>query len=315
VANKIKVHCWRLTKNGLAVGEELRRRKIKEGVRCIVCNREETLMHRFWLCPHSMQVWEQLRSSTGLRLASPPADVRTHSELQRWLLDWFGALPGDELGVVLTALYHLWITRNNARDVPMIEHPDSTAHRVVALVEEWHNLKVTKPKQQVRAEEHWLPPGAGWHKANADGALVISDGVGGGGVVIRDHHGEATAGASCFFPHVSDPERAELLACRRAALLAMEVGVTKLVLETDCAGAVAKLKTDGLERSVHGPLVEEIKQLLKGFDDFSVVHVRRTGNVVAHSLAKEGCKNKSTLSWVGVLPEFVMNLMAVDAGV
>jgi hypothetical protein len=95
----------------------------------------------------------------------------------------------------------------------------------------------------------------------------------------------------------------------------MEVGVTKLVLETDCAGAVAKLKTDGLERSVHGPLVEEIKQLLKGFDDFSVVHVRRTGNVVAHSLAKEGCKNKSTVSWVGVLPEFVMNLMAVDAGV
>jgi ribonuclease HI len=223
-----------------------------------------------------MQVREQLRSSTGLRLASPPADVRTHSELQRWLLDWFGALPGDELGVVLTALYHLWITRNNARDAPMIEHPDKTAHRVVALVEEWHNLRATKPKQQVRAEEHWLPPDAGWHKANADGALVIADGVGGGGVIIRDHHGEAIAGTSCFFPHVSDPKRAELLACRRAVLLAKEVGVRQLALGTDCAGAVLKPKTDGLERSVHGPLVEEIKQLLKGFDDFSVVHVRRT---------------------------------------
>jgi hypothetical protein len=80
VANKIKVHCWRLAKNGLAVGEELRRRKIKERVRCIACNREETLLHRFWLCPHSLQVWEQLRSSTSLCLASPPADLRSHSE-------------------------------------------------------------------------------------------------------------------------------------------------------------------------------------------------------------------------------------------
>jgi ribonuclease HI len=197
----------------------------------------------------------------------------------------------------------------------MIEHPVATAHRVVALVEEWQNLRVTKPIQQVRAEEHWLPPAAGWHKANADGALLIADGVGGGGVIIRDHHGEASAGTSCFFPHVSDPERAELLACRRAVTLAMEVGVRRLVLESDCAGAVAKLKTASLERSIHGPLVEEIKQLLKGFDDFSIDHVRRTCNVVAHSLAREGCKNKSNVSWVGVLPEFVMNLMAVDAGV
>jgi ribonuclease HI len=177
----------------------------------------------------------------------------------------------------MTALYHLWITRNNARDEPMIEHPDKTAHRVSALVEEWHNLKVTKPSLKVRTEEHWLPPEAGWQKVNADGAFMSADGVGGGGVIIRGHHGEPIAGASCFFPHVSDPEGAELLACRRAVLLAKEVGVRQLALETNCAGAVTKLKTVGLERSVHGPLVEEIKQLLKGFDVFSVdlcgVHV------------------------------------------
>ena len=42
------------------------------------------------------------------------------------------------------------------------------------------------------------------------------------------------AGACHFFPSVSDPERAELLACRGALELAREMGVDKVALETDC---------------------------------------------------------------------------------
>jgi hypothetical protein len=63
-------------------------------------------------------------------------------------------------------------------------------------------------------------------------------------------------------------------------------------METDCAGAVAKLKAQEMDRSVHGPLVEEIKSLLGDFDDFLIRHVRRSSNAVAHFLAKEGCLNK-----------------------
>jgi hypothetical protein len=61
---------------------------------------------------------------------------------------------------------------------------------------------------------------------------------------------------------VVDTERAELLACQRAVQLAEEAGVSKLVLETDCLGAVAMLRGMNLDRSVHGPMIEEIKNLL-----------------------------------------------------
>jgi hypothetical protein len=81
VPNKVKVHGWRLAKNGLAVGAELSRRKIKQGVCCVVCNREETVFHRFWGCPHSVQVWAHMRSRTSLALVSPPSDCRLHGEL------------------------------------------------------------------------------------------------------------------------------------------------------------------------------------------------------------------------------------------
>ena len=44
---KAKIHMWRLIKNGLAVGAELHMRKIKPGIFCTICGREETVLHCF----------------------------------------------------------------------------------------------------------------------------------------------------------------------------------------------------------------------------------------------------------------------------
>jgi hypothetical protein len=115
--------------------------------------------------------------------------------------------------------------------------------------------------------------------------------------------------------HVDDPERVELLAARRAVLLAKEVGTSKLVLETDCAGAVSKLNNREVDRSAHGPLVEDIKLLLGEFEESLVTHVRRSCNGVAHRLAKEGCGNKLSDIWMGSPPVFVSNLVASDVDV
>jgi hypothetical protein len=48
---------------------------------------------------------------------------------------------------------------------------------------------------------------------------------------------------------------------------------------------VAKIKGSDLDRSSQGPLVEEIKELLKTFAEHKVRHVRRDANGVAHRLA------------------------------
>jgi ribonuclease HI len=66
-------------------------------------------------------------------------------------------------------------------------------------------------------------------------------------------------GASRFFPSASDPEGAELLACKMALELAKEAGVSKIMVETDCKGMVTKLNSGDVDRSVHGPVVEDIK--------------------------------------------------------
>jgi hypothetical protein len=49
---------------------------------------------------------------------------------------------------------------------------------------------------------------------------------------------------------------------------------------------------------------------LKGFSDYSVNHVCRSGNGLAHSLAKDSCENKCNRSWVDVSPYFIVDLLA-----
>jgi hypothetical protein len=111
VPGKAKVHVWRLIQNGLAVGDELQRRRIKSGERCIVCDREETLMHRFWECAHSAETWELARRQSGLRLSRPRGYMRCHRDLQGWLLHWFGSLKEDEINVCVMILYQMWLAR------------------------------------------------------------------------------------------------------------------------------------------------------------------------------------------------------------
>jgi ribonuclease HI len=314
VPGKAKIHVWRLIKNGLAVGQELERRNIKHGVRCIVCNRDESLIHRFWQCPHSYAIWELVHEQTGLWLRSPDATVLRQRELTGWILDWLGQLEDRELAVGIMVLYQMWLERNDAREEDRISDPQDVVRRSLFLVDEW---AAAQQKDSQRSEastvtERWLPPEADWYKVNADGAFVKESGEGGCGVVLRNHHGEFVSAACHFLPLATDPERAEILACKRALQLAKEMEVTKVCLETDYLSAVVKLRSSEKDRSAHGPLVEEIKELLWSFMDHSVSHVRRSCNGVAHVLAKESCTNKFCNVWTKVPPMYVVNLLASE---
>lgn len=240
VPNKVKVHTWRLIENDLALGAELQRRRIKPGVKCIACGREESMLHRFWKCPHSAMVRKELKVGTGM-LDQPPDHLKSHGELRWWMLDWLGKSSAHSIVVMLMNLYQIWLACHDARETEKIEDPRCVARRTLANLEEWDNIHQRPQSSTEKVVEHWLPPEEEWVKANADGAFLLSQGNGGGGVVLRDCHGGFLAGADHFPPHVADAECAELLACRGAVTLAKDMQVQKLLLETDCTGVLGKL--------------------------------------------------------------------------
>jgi ribonuclease HI len=222
-----------------------------------------------------------------------------------------GKLGDKELEVSMMVLYQTWLARNEAREEEVIANPMQIVSKSLFLLNEWHESKPSPNASAGKVVERWTPPDEGWYKANVDGASSMDRGHGGCGVVLRDHHGGFIQGASHFLNSVTDAERAELHACKEALKLALEKGSRKISLESDCMGAVSKLRGAVKDRSVHGPLVEDIKSLLRSFEDYSVRHVRRSGNGVAHLLAKYGCENKISRVWVNP-PDWIVSTLAVE---
>jgi ribonuclease HI len=59
--------------------------------------------------------------------------------------------------------------------------------------------------------------------------------------------GVSSLANAIFLPTVSDPERAELISCKRALALAKGQGWEKVCLETDCVGVVTKLTSNEMD--------------------------------------------------------------------
>jgi hypothetical protein len=95
--------------------------------------------------------------------------------------------------------------------------------------------------------------------------------------------------------------------------LAKECGVQRIILEMDSVGAAAKIQREERDRSLHGQLVEEIKDLLSGFEDKLIKAVRRSANGVAHEFAKKGCVNKCNRCWFEVPPAGISDVIVSDA--
>ena len=276
------MHVWRLAKKDLAVGSELLRRKIKLGVRCVVCSRDETLIHHFWTCPHAARTWEIIR----VVQATAPGFSYQGAQLQRFV-ELVAGLDRQSTGarpcVGLMTVYQLWLARNYKRDTARIEDPQVIVKRTTFLVKEWMGLKsASTGANGSPVLEQWCPPGEGRHISNADGAFLQAAYCSGGEAVLHDHHGRFLAGSCRFFPAVPAPERAKMF---------MEMGVMELVMKTDCPSVVVKLRNKELDRSMHGPLIEDIKAILRSFEDHDAHHVRQSANEVAHRLAKDVCEN------------------------
>ncbi|KAL2903614.1 hypothetical protein RDABS01_002324 [Bienertia sinuspersici] len=135
-----------------------------------------------------------------------------------------------------------------------------------------------------RSPSKWHTPGVGYYKVNADAAMLEKKRVG-MGAVMRDREGDVMASTCKQVLGEYDVEVAEALAARHALQVALEIGLTKIILEVDNLKLCQYLK-DKKEPTGFGKIVQDIKVLASQCTDISFSHVKREGNKVAHHLAK-----------------------------
>lgn len=83
-----------------------------------------------------------------------------------------------------------------------------------------------------------------------------------------------------------DVDEAEAMAARHSLNVALDAGLRNIELESDCLKLVAHLKQGRWENSSFGNIVFDILELGKHCNIISFSHVCRSGNQVAHNLAK-----------------------------
>ncbi|KAL2893116.1 hypothetical protein RDABS01_009025 [Bienertia sinuspersici] len=156
----------------------------------------------------------------------------------------------------------------------------------------------------------WSPPPNGWNKVNVD-AHVLEGSKTALGVAIRDSNGEIKAiGARNICPTYT--EHAEAEAARFGVLLVRRLGISKIVLEMDALNVAQAIKIEVKRSTPIFLIYEDIKLYKQMFEEFSCNHVKRSGNAVAHLIARLNCDDCNEYVRVCSFSQSILTLADLD---
>ncbi|GLT52798.1 hypothetical protein SLA2020_261170 [Shorea laevis] len=158
---------------------------------------------------------------------------------------------------------------------------------------------------QRHGETRWKPLDEGTVKINVDGAIAEHHRVFGMGAVARDHCGEVLATMACRGRDVATAEIVEACSIRRAMQWAQELNLGRVIIETDCASIVTALSENVALNSDLGNVLSDCKLLMSSFLHCQIKHVRRTGNAVAHELAKRALQAEGDEFFRNAIPDYL----------
>ncbi|KAL5809110.1 hypothetical protein ACOSQ3_029801 [Xanthoceras sorbifolium] len=109
--------------------------------------------------------------------------------------------------------------------------------------------------------QHWQPPGDSFLKLNLDAATSVESNKVGLGVVVRNHLRQVLLSAASSLSSCFSPLLHEALALKHGLELARDAGLSRLVLELDCATLVKFINLNQLPLSEVGQVISDIYQI------------------------------------------------------
>ena len=157
----------------------------------------------------------------------------------------------------------------------------------------------------------WEKPNVGWFKCNTDGAFYERQWKGATGAVLRDDQGRFVRGVAKWYDHCLYALMMEATACRDGLVMALQLGVQKIWLETDCQQVVQLWQAGTNQRSTIVTILQEIRELSFLFLDFKFSFVSRNCNKIAHVLVKR-VTGDTRVGWWSYAPAYVLDLLSSD---
>ena len=131
-------------------------------------------------------------------------------------------------------------------------------------------------------------------------------------MVIRDNNGAVLASCLEKLHQAYKPEEVEALAALKAVTLACDLGFRKAILEGDSLGLIKALKSTEDSLSPIDLLVDDVKRVASSFERLVYSHVKRNGNRVTHSLAKNALRIPNFQVWMEDVSSHITLIFDLD---
>lgn len=217
--------------------------------------------------------------------------------------------------ILAVAIWHIWENRNNIRNGENMSHPSHVVGKIKAYVDfiSLHSFGLTFSirRENQKSMSKWSPSPAESVFINVDAAIFSHTERMGIGVVIRNHLGLVLAASRRFVDHVDNPELGEVIAMRHALIFAEETGFQKIIVASDCASLINKVKSHEIDRSCTGAIVFDIKSKAPKFKSCCFTHVSRSCNEAAHVLAKSA-EHDVRSYWFNESPDIIRAIVCTE---
>ncbi|KAK1559355.1 hypothetical protein Q3G72_013572 [Acer saccharum] len=159
----------------------------------------------------------------------------------------------------------------------------------------------------------WKPPKLGEFKINYDASYRLRSGKAGVGIIIQEYKGIAIATRSSPVLGCSSVEMLEAQACLEGLQLAIDIGISGVVIESDDAGVIQLLSNQIVPRTEMGAIIRNSLALGASMNLLSFEAIRRKANSVAHCLAQLVLSLDGPVVWLDEMPSDIARLVRLDS--
>jgi hypothetical protein len=190
---------------------------------------------------------------------------------------------------VFVFLWRWWSARNKANDGGRMANAIEICSSVSFFLMEFDKLhKIEKKVTLAAAGCSWNPPQEDIYKINSDGSFDPNKRIGGYEFVVRNKNREVLVAGAGNISYASSALHTAAIAAYKAVLHAAQLGMTRIILETDSIVLDNALKSPSLDRSIIDALVVQIPDIMQSeFSFCDVSYCNRSCNKVADSLADQ----------------------------
>ena len=113
-------------------------------------------------------------------------------------------------------------------------------------------------------------------------------------------------------PLLTTVAQIEAMAARKAIEFALEIGLTKVIIEGNLDTIYRELNSTDSSLAMHSHVIQDIKFLVPSFVSYSFTHIHRQGNNVAHALARQAINSPNLIVQMEDVPPDIQYVVQAD---